>query len=348
MRILVTGSEGYVGTRLVPLLQARGHDVSGVDSHLFEDCTFGTYEPQVRAARRDIRELGGPDLAAYDAIIHLAGLSNDPLSDLDPERTREINHHASVRLAALARAAGVSRFVFASSCSVYGNAVETCIDEERAPAPLTPYAQSKAAAERDIMQMAGGGFCPVFLRHGTAYGASPRVRFDLVLNNLVAHAVTSGRILLKSDGAAWRPLVHVEDIGIAFVAAVEAPDAVVNGEIFNIGRNDDNIRVRDLAQAVADAVPGSRLAFAAGAGADRRSYRVDFGKAEKSLPGFRPRWNIARGIAEMVTACRANRLHAGEFEGARFDRIAHLKRQIALGRIDRTLRRTSPAAMAGL
>lgn len=337
-RVLVTGCHGYVGARLVPMLQERGHDVAGLDSDLFGACALGVYAPDLPVIAKDIRDVAAEDLAGFDAVLHLAALSNDPLSDLCPSLTWEINHEAAVRLAALARVAGVRRFVQSSTCSVYGWHGDAPVGETGATFPLSVYAEAKLAAEQDIAALGGDGFQTVMLRHGTAYGASPKMRFDLVLNNLVAWAHTTGRILLKSDGAAWRPLVHVEDIAGAFVAALEAPDGAVGGRVFNIGRTEDNLRVAELAELIALLLPDTRIERAEDAHPDTRSYRVDCTRAATSLPGFVPGWDPARGIVEVFEACRAADLAPGEFEGPRYSRIAHLQRRLDAGELEDDLR----------
>ena len=338
MRVLVTGSEGYIGTRMIPMLVAAGFDVTGLDNGLFQNCVFGTYRPVVPVIPKDIRDTTVEDLKGYDALLHLAALSNDPLANLDPAVTLEINEHAAVELAVRAKLAGIPRFVFSSSCSTYGFAGDDFLDESSEFAPLTPYAVSKCNAEKRIGQLADASFCPVFLRHGTAYGVSPKIRFDLVVNNLVAWALTSGQVYMKSTGQSWRPLVHIEDISRAFLAALTAPREAVFCEAFNIGATSQNFRVCTLAELVARHVPGCEVVFASGAEADRRSYRVDCTKAETSLPGFAIEWDVERGITEVYEVCREIGLAGREFEEARYSRIAHLKWMLAEGQVDHHLR----------
>ena len=302
MHVLVTGHAGYIGAVLVPLLEAEGHEVSGLDVGWFEECTFGAAPSGVPGARVDLRDMRAADLSGADAVIHLAALSNDPLGDLDPALTSEINHLASVRLATLAKQAGVRRFLFSSSCSLYGGGGAAALTETADFMPLTPYAESKVLVERDVARMAGDRFSPVFLRNATAYGVSPRLRVDLMVNSLVGHAITTGDVLILSDGTPWRPLVHVEDIARAFLAALVAPKERIHNQAFNVGRDGENYRVREVAAIVAELVPGSRVRYAAGGGPDRRSYRVDFDKIARLLPEFAPRWTVRRGIEELAAA----------------------------------------------
>ena len=338
MKVLVTGSEGYIGTLLVPMLTARGHQVTRLDSRLFKACAFGHLDCSGKLVNMDIRDVAMADLAGYDAVIHLAGLSNDPLSDLSPDLTMQINHEAAVELARLARDAGVARFVFSSTCSVYGFQGDDYITESSPLNPLTAYARSKVLAERDIDELRGGGFTTVSLRHGTAYGYSPMIRFDLVVNNLVAWGHTTGRILLKSDGSAWRPLVHVADICRSFVSALEADAEAVDGEVFNIGRTEDNIRIRDLGHLIAERMPGCVLEFADGASPDNRSYRVDCSKACEKLPGFAASVSLDEGIREVIDMVTRSDIAGLQFEEDRYGRIAHLRHQLAAGSVGHDLR----------
>lgn len=342
MKVLVTGSEGYVGSALMPLLQASGYDARGVDSCLFEDAALDGAElreadgPWLRADYRDLRIA---DLVGFDAVVHLAGLSNDPLGDLDPALTERINHVAASAFAELCAQAGVARFVFASSCSVYGAGGEDVVDEDSVCRPVTPYASSKLAAEREILALRSTGFSPVALRFATAYGASARMRFDLVINNLVAWACSTGRVLLKSDGSAWRPLVHIEDMATAIEAALAAPRERVAGACYNVGCDEENYRVRDVAGAIVASVRGTRLEFSPGASADRRSYRVSFARIARELEAWCPRWRAPAGIAEIERWCRRWQVEPDEFEGPRYCRVDHLRSLLDRGIVNSDLRR---------
>lgn len=340
MRVLVTGHNGYVGTVLVPMLVKAGHDVVGLDTDLYQAATFGEENSTVAvpAIQKDVRDVTHADIDGFDAILHLAGLSNDPLGDLNPELTYEINHRASVRLAEIAKELGVERYIFSSSCSNYGAGVDDWLTEESAFNPVTPYGKSKVMVEQDVAKMADDNFSPTFLRSATAYGVSPRLRFDLVINNLTAWAYTTGLVYLKSDGTPWRPVVHIEDMALAFVAALHAPRELIHNEAFNVGRPEENYRIRELAEIVAEVVPNSRVEFAEGASPDKRNYRVDSSKIARTLPEYKPQWTARRGAQELYEAYRRVGLQVEEFEGPRYRRIDHIKMLIAEGRLDDRLR----------
>src|SRR5438128_8194549 len=338
MKVLITGSRGYIGTVMAPMMVAAGHQVVGVDADLYRRSTFGTWTEAIRTIPKDVRALEARDLEGFEAIVHLAALSNDPLGDLNPQLTFDINHLASVRLAALAKKAGVARFVLASSCSNYGAAGDAPMNEDSELNPVTAYGESKVLAERDIRELADRSFTPTFLRCATAYGVSPRLRFDIVLNNLVAWAFTSGKVLLKSDGTPWRPIAHIEDISRAFIAALEAPRADVHAQAFNVGRNDQNYRIHEIAQIVKETVPGCEIAFAEGAGPDKRNYRADFSKIARVLPSFQPLWDARKGARQLYEAYRAIGLELADFEGPRYRRIDQIKSLLASGRLGSDLR----------
>jgi nucleoside-diphosphate-sugar epimerase len=343
MRVLLTGHKGYIGTKLVPLLLGEGFDVTGLDSDLFRECTFDNGIVKIPEIVKDVRDVTPYDVEGYDGVIHLAGLSNDPLGDYDPSLTDDINCQGSVRLARIAKQVGVRRFLFASSCSNYGSAGDQFLDEHAAFNPVTPYGESKVNVERAVTLLADKSFSPIFLRASTAYGLSPRIRFDLVVNNLTAWALTTGRVYLKSDGSPWRPIVHVEDIGRAYVAALKAPIELVHNQAFNVGTTTENYQIREIATIVESVVPGCRIDFAPDAGPDKRNYRVDCNRIARTLHEFKPQWTARRGVEQLYEAFMRVGLTLEDFEGERFKRIAHVKKLIASGQVDGRLRRQSAA-----
>jgi nucleoside-diphosphate-sugar epimerase len=339
MRVLLTGHDGYIGHVLLPMLLDRGHHVTGLDSFLYEDCGFeGERVTPNQAVRKDVREIDLEDLRGLDAVLHLAGISNDPLGDLEPAATYAINHEASVRLARLAKEAGVPRYIFSSSCSNYGAAGDSFLDETAAFKPVTPYAQSKVWVERDVAKLADESFSPTFLRSATAFGVSLRLRGDLVVNNLVGYACTTGEVLIKSDGMPWRPLVHIEDIARAFVAVLEAPRELVHNESFNVGATSENYRVREVAEMVAEVVPSSRVTYAGDASPDARNYRVNCDRIRARLPAFQPRWTVRKGIEQVYEAFTRHGTSAEEFLSSQFIRLKRIRELQTAGDLDAMLR----------
>jgi nucleoside-diphosphate-sugar epimerase len=338
MRVLVTGHKGYIGTILTPMLNRDGYEVVGLDSDLYRRCTFGEGLPEVPEILKDIRDIQPKDLEGFDAVLHLAALSNDPLGNLNPDLTYEINYHASVRLASLAKEAGVSRYVFSSSCSTYGAGGDEMLTEQADFNPVTPYGRTKVMVEQEVSKLADDNFSPIFLRNATAYGVSPRLRFDIVLNNLVAWAFTTGLVYLKSDGSPWRPIVHIADISQAFLSVLQAPREKIHNQAFNIGQNSENYRIRDLAEIVKETVPGCRVEYAADAGPDKRNYRVDFSKFFNAFPEFKPQWNARSGAQELYAAYQKVGLQLQDFEGPHYKRVDHIKQLLEEGSLDSSLR----------
>jgi nucleoside-diphosphate-sugar epimerase len=347
MHVLVTGHEGYIGSVLTGRLMAAGHSVTGLDTGLFADCLLGPAPDAVPTLRIDLRDVTAEALAGIDAVVHLAALCNDPLGNLNGDLTYEINLRSTVRLAAAAKAAGAERFLFSSSCSLYGSgstqvplAQRPFLDEGAAFNPVTPYGESKIRAEQALVELNDDDFSTVFLRNATAYGYSPRLRGDIVVNDLTAHAVLAGDVKLLSDGLAWRPLIHVDDISAAFEALLSVPRERVHGKAYNIGQTAENYLIRDVAEIVADAIPGSRLSFAEGAGNDLRNYRVSADLVAAEIPEFRPQWTVRKGVEELVEAYQRHGLTMEDFYGERFQRIKRIKALQADGRLDADLRWT--------
>lgn len=342
MRVLVTGHQGYLGTVMVPVLRDAGHDVTGLDCGFFEDCVLGPPPSEPPGIRVDLRDVTLEHLEGFEAVIHLAALSNDPLGALAPQITYDINHHASVRLARLAKEVGVRRFLYASTCSVYGAAGDDLVTESAPLRPLTPYAESKVRVEDDVAAMADDSFSPLFLRNATAFGFSPRLRADIVLNNLVGHAVLTGDVRVLSDGTPWRPLVHARDIATAFLLALEAPSSKVHRAAYNVGVESNNLTVAEIAQSVVDVVPGAKLLITGETGSDPRSYRVDFSAFRCAL-GFKAAWSIPDGAAELYKEYVSAGLTAEDF-AMKFTRLPHLKALRTRGDLDESMRRVKTDA----
>ena len=344
--VLLTGARGYIGTVLGPVLLDAGFAVTGLDNGLFDDCTFGVQPAQPPFDRLDVRDITPKHLVGYDAVVHLAGLCNDPMGSLNPALTAAINLDATLQLARMAREVGVRRFIFASSCSLYGAGGEDLVTEDSPLQPLTPYAESKARSEEGLSALADDEFSPVYMRNATVYGASPRLRADLVLNNLVGWAVATTRVRLLSDGRAWRPLLHVRDLASACLALLTAPAGVVHDRAFNIGRVDGNVLIRDLANRVGELLPGTEVEISADASADSRSYRVDFGRMTREVPAYRPEWDVTTGIIEMAAFYRSAGLSLEQFTGGGLNRVTRLHELIAANAVGDDLRPRDLAPVA--
>lgn len=338
-RVLLTGHLGYIGSVMGPRLMAEGYQVTGLDTGYYgEECTFVPDQAPVPTVYKDLRDLSSRDLQGFDTVVHLAALSNDPLGNLRKELTYDINQHASVRLAHLAKEAGVRRYLFSSSCSMHGTGSAEKVDETSPVHPITPYGDSKIRAEQEISELADDDFSPVFLRNGTVYGVSPRLRVDIVLNNLVGWACTTGKVLLYTDGSPWRPVIHVEDVCSAFIAAIEAPIEVVHNQVFHVGSNEENYQIRDLAEIVCSVVPGCGLEYATDHEGDQRTYIADFSKIEAQLPAFQPRWTAESGARELYQAYLDANLTLEEFTGSRYIRLKRIDDLLKSGRLDASLR----------
>jgi nucleoside-diphosphate-sugar epimerase len=339
MKVLITGHQGYIGVEMVTVFRELGYDVTGLDVGYYNECDFRSPPDPVATLAIDLRDVKAEHLRGFDAVLHLAALSNDPLGNVNPDITYDVNLHASVQLARAAKEAGVKRFLFSSSCSLYGAGGTGFLDEHAAFNPITPYGESKVRVEQEVAKLADDTFSPAYLRNATAYGVSRRLRADIVVNNLVGHAFTSGKVLLQSDGSPWRPLVHIRDIIHAFDVMVRAPREVIHNQAFNVGRTSENYQIREVAELVAQVVPNCKVAFAPGASADARDYRVDFSKIEKTLPGYHPTWSLRRGIEELYEAYRDAALSFEVWSGPRYYRLKTIEELSRRGVLDERLRR---------
>ncbi len=345
MKVVMTGTDGYIGCVMADVLMGHGHDVTGYDAGFYRaGWMFDGVRRIPPTVTRDVRDIDASDLEGADAVVHLAELSNDPLGQLAPDVTYQINHHGSVRLARMARAAGVPRFVYMSSCSVYGVGGEAPVTETSPVNPQTVYAECKVMVERDVGAMADDDFHPTFLRNATAFGASPRMRFDIVLNNLMGVAWTTNEIRMVSDGSPWRPLVHIRDISAAVNAVLGAPLDAIHGQVLNVGSDEQNYRVREIAEIVSEAVPGCTTTFGP-PGADNRSYRVRFDRIREVLPGFACAWDARAGAAELASVFERISLRDEDFTYRGFTRLDQLNHLLSTGQLDAQLRWQPPAAL---
>lgn len=336
-KVLVTGHDGYIGAVLVPRLMAAGYDVTGLDTFYFEGCELSAQTEPKAVIRADIRQLGDLDLSRFDAIIHLAALSNDPIGQLEPELTLSINYRATMHLAHAAKEAGVKRFLYASSCSLYGKSGEDVMTEESPTDPLTAYAKSKVLCEKELSQMRTGSFLPIMLRCATVFGLSPKLRTDLVVNNLTASGVATGKIQIMSDGTPWRPLIHVSDLARVYEFLLECPEARLRENVFNVGFSEQNFQVRDVAEAVQNVLPSTSLSFSDNPDKDARSYRVSFERFEK-LSGMRPEYDLKRAIAELVEAYNKAGLNStDQLFGRKYVRLKQVEYVIKQGLVDSSL-----------
>ena len=339
MKVLVTGHNGYIGSMLTQLLLEKGYHVKGLDTNYYRGCEFNTFHyPQIDQINKDIRAVSKRDLENIDAVIHLAALSNDPLGVFAAGLTDDINYLATIKIASLAKELGIKRFIYASSCSIYGIADEDMVSEDSPPAPVTEYAISKAKSEEALSKMADDNFSPVFLRASTAYGIAPMLRCDLVVNNLVGWAYTTGKIRIMSDGTPWRPAIHVEDLSHAYIACLQSPIEIIHNEAFNVGQNKGNYQIRDMADVVKKIVPGCEVEYTYEHGSDSRTYKVSFDKISTKLKGsFVPKWDIQKGMQQLYEAYKAHGLTYQEFTGNKYIRLNQIKRLVQREAIDENL-----------